>query len=116
MCQKGHTKEASIQPGQTFPIDTKVSEMTPESMAAACMEAINDRTGAITGVTFALPKGWKRPPGFPRGKLLSEVEREGKMRVYSFDPLGVLAWLAATGMVKVTAKLKTTNEEQEKQT
>lgn len=90
--------------------------MTPERMAAACMEAINDRTGARNGVIFALPKGWKRPPGFPRGKLLSEVERDGEMRVYSFDPLSVLAWLSAKGLVKITTKLKTTNEEQEKQT
>lgn len=90
--------------------------MTPERMAAACIEAINDKTGAMTGVTFVLPKGWKRPKGFPRGRLLSEVWRDGEMRVYGFDPLRVLAWLSANGLVKITTKLNATNEPQETQT
>lgn len=94
----------------------EASEMTPESMAVACVKAINDKTGAVNGVVFVLPKGWKRPSGFPRGKLLSDVEREGEMRVYSFDPLSVLAWLSAKSLVKITTKLKTTNDQQETQT
>ena len=84
--------------------------MTPESMAAACAAALSDGTGARTGVTFVLPKGWKRPPKFPRGELLSEIERGGQvLRAYSFNPLRVLAWLGANGLVKVTATLKTPN-------
>lgn len=84
--------------------------MTPESMAMACAAALNDGTGAKAGVTFVLPKGWKRPPKFPRGELLSEIERGGRaLRVYSFNPMHVLAWLGANGLIKVTTVLKTPN-------
>lgn len=84
--------------------------MTPESMAATCAAALSDGTGAHCGVTLVLPEGWKRPPKFPRGELLSEIESGGKvMRAYSFDPLHVLAWLGANGLVKATASLKTPN-------
>lgn len=69
--------------------------MTPEQMAKYAAEAIE----AGTNMTMVLPRPWKRPPKFPRGELLCE-NSDGR-NVYSFDPLKILAWLAANGLVKV---------------
>lgn len=60
--------------------------MTPAALA-------NDARGAAaagTNMTLVLPRCFKRPPGFPRGELLSETERG---RVYSFKPERVLRWV-----------------------
>ena len=48
------------------------------------------RQGSVCGVTLVLPYGFKRPPWFPKGKLLGETERG---RVYSFNPDHILSWL-----------------------
>lgn len=64
-------------------------------MAKDAAEAIQ----AGTNMTIVLPRPWKRPPKFPRGELLCE-NSDGR-NVYSFDPLKILAWLAANGLVKV---------------
>jgi len=72
--------------------------MTPEQMAADAMAALQ----AGTGMTLVLRRGFKRPPKFPRGVLLCE-NHDGS-RVYRFDPVRVLAWLAANGLVKVVAE------------
>ena len=45
--------------------------------------------------------GVKMPPKFPRGELL--CENHDGTKCYSYDPLRVLAWLSAMGLVKVTA-------------
>jgi hypothetical protein len=47
------------------------------------------------------------PPKFPRGELL--CENHDGTRCYSYDPMRVLAWLSANGLVKVTATSKVPN-------
>ena len=51
--------------------------------------------GANAGMTLVLPNGFRRPPGFPRGTLLSET---GRGRVYSFDPDKIINWLQLNGL------------------
>jgi hypothetical protein len=71
--------------------------MSPKEMAAAALEALN----AGRRVTMVRPSGMKMPPKFPRGELLCE-NHDGS-RAYSHDPLRVLAWLVANGLVQVEA-------------
>ena len=71
--------------------------MTPEAMAAEAVNAIN----ASQRMTLVRQKGMKMPPKFPRGELL--CENHNGSRCYSYDPIRVLAWLAANGLVKVEA-------------
>jgi hypothetical protein len=70
--------------------------MTPEAMAADATIAL----AAGTNMTLVRDRGVKMPPKFPRGELL--CENHSGTRCYSYDPLKVLAWLSATGLVKVT--------------
>lgn len=71
--------------------------MTPAEMAKEAAEALQ----AGTRLTLVRPKGMKMPPKFPRGELL--CENHNGSRAYSYDPLRVLAWLAASGLVRVQA-------------
>jgi hypothetical protein len=71
--------------------------MTPEAMAADAAAAI----AAGTNMTLVRGRGTKMPPKFPRGELL--CENFDGTRCYSYDPLKVLAWLSAMGLVKVIA-------------
>lgn len=71
--------------------------MTPEAMAKDAAEAIN----AGQRMSLVRPKGMKMPPKFPRGELL--CENHSGSRVYGYDPMRVLAWLTANGLVKVEA-------------
>ena len=75
--------------------------MTPEQMAKDAAEAIK----AGTHMTLVFQQGAKRPPKFPRGELL--CENTGGRNVYSFDPLRVLAWLAANKLITVVASSAT---------
>jgi hypothetical protein len=62
--------------------------VTPEELRAgarAVMAAECER------MTLVIPRGWKRPPKFPRGELLCE-NSDGE-NVYSFDPRRILAWV-----------------------
>lgn len=52
-------------------------------------------------MTLVRRRGVKMPPKFPRGELL--CENHDGTTCYSYDPLKVLAWLSAMGLVKVTA-------------
>ena len=52
-------------------------------------------------MTLVKQKGVKMPPKFPRGELL--CENFDGTRCYSYDPLKVLVWLSAMGLVKVEA-------------
>ena len=52
-------------------------------------------------MTLVRRQGVKMPPKFPRGELL--CENYDGTRCYSYDPLKVLAWLSAMGLVKMTA-------------
>lgn len=76
--------------------------MKPEEMAAEAIDALKEGTL----MTLVLPKCFKRPPKFPRGELI--CENIGGDRVYRFDPMRLLAWLAANGFVKVIATASTT--------
>ena len=68
--------------------------MTADEMKVACVEAM--ATPGSVGVFLTIPKG-KIPNTFPRGDLLSEVERDGVVeRTYSFSPAKVLQWLENT--------------------
>ena len=81
--------------------------MKPEDMAAEAVAAIN----AGTRMSMVFRKGQKRPPGFPRGELLCE-NYDGR-HVYSFDPMRVLAWLTANGLIeaKLAAPSPSVNEQ-----
>lgn len=70
--------------------------MTPEQIAIDAAEAIQ----AGTKMTLVRRRGTKMPPKFPRGELLGE-SHDGR-NVYSYDPMRVMAWLSATGLVRVT--------------
>jgi len=65
--------------------------MTIQEMVAACREAM---TGPGTlGVVLTVQKG-TMPRRFPRGELLNEMVRDGRVeRTYSFPPAKVIAWL-----------------------
>ena len=48
-----------------------------------------------TPVSIVIPKGWKRPRGFPRGELLCRSMIDGQaVRVYAFKPIKMLNWLS----------------------
>lgn len=60
------------------------------------------------GLVLTIKKG-KMPPGFPRGELLNEMERNGAIeRTYSFPPMKVLRWLVKNGLVEMAIKDETT--------
>ena len=67
--------------------------MTPAHLLLDAKEAIV----AGTRMTLVLPKGFRRPPKFPRGELLCE-NCDGR-NVYSFNPQRMVAWLVASGLV-----------------
>ena len=69
--------------------------MTPQEMAQQAADAAN----AGQRMSMVRPKGMKMPPKFPRGELL--CENYTGSRVYSYDPLRVLAWLTANDLVQV---------------
>jgi len=75
--------------------------MTPEQMATDAAAALQHGTR----VTFIRARGVKLPPKFPRGELL--CENFDGTRAYSYDPLRVLAWLQANGLVSIETKATT---------
>ena len=71
--------------------------MTIEDIVKSATQAIEHGTR----MTLVVPRPWKnRPPKFPRGELLM-IHEGGRTANYSFDPLNVLAWLTANGLVKM---------------
>jgi len=69
--------------------------MSPTDLARDAAEAI----AAGTHMTLVRRRGAKAPKGFPRGELLAEND-DGR-NVYSYDPLRVLAWMKANGLIEV---------------
>ena len=63
--------------------------MSPAELDAICSKRIAGGGDSIIGGVLKIPYGWKRPKGFPRGRLLSEDRFE---RIYSFDPVRLQAW------------------------
>lgn len=79
--------------------------MIPSEMFRACAEA--SQCFGHAGVVFTLPKGGM-PKGFPRGELLNEMRRNGRVeRTYRFPPDRVMAWLLTNGLVIVERKSET---------
>ena len=74
--------------------------MTPEEMAKTAALAVQSGTR----MTLVRRTGRKLPRGFPRGELL--CENSENERVYSYDPLRILAWLGANELVKITVQSK----------
>jgi hypothetical protein len=63
--------------------------MTPEELYS---DAINARAqGSVIGMTLVFPRGFKRPPGFPRGELL--CENSNGQNVYRFSPEKIIKWI-----------------------
>ena len=80
--------------------------MTPLEMAANAARALAE-PGTI-GVVLTIPKGGM-PRGFPRGELLNEMERNGRVeRTYHFNPQKVIAWLIKNGLVEMERTNETT--------
>lgn len=73
--------------------------MTPEQLAKDAAEAIQ----AGARMTLTRQRGVKMPPKFPRGEFLCE-NFDGR-NSYSYDAIKVLAWLAANGLVNVSASV-----------
>lgn len=46
-------------------------------------------------MTLVLPKAFKPPKGFPKGKLLNESETS---REYVFKPRKIIAWIESMGL------------------
>lgn len=80
--------------------------MTPLEMAGAAAAALAE-PGTL-GVTLTIPKGGM-PKTFPRGELLNEMERNGRVeRTYSFNPEKVLAWMIHNGLIEMERTNETT--------
>ena len=62
--------------------------MTPLEMETLCLAAMDRCQDAVT---LTLPSSFKRPPGFPRGSLLS-VNAAGEKN-FTFDPWRLLLWV-----------------------
>jgi hypothetical protein len=72
-------------------------------MAQLCANSLNSakKLGLPmdeAGVLLTLPKGFRPPPKFPRGKLL-QVKEDG-VRIKWMPAMRLLAWMVASGMVK----------------
>ena len=80
--------------------------MTPLEMAAIAVRAMAE-PGPV-GVVLTIPKG-SMPRGFPRGELLNEMKRDGRVeRTYHFSPEKVIAWLIKNGLVEMELTNDTT--------
>lgn len=80
--------------------------MTPLEMSASAARAMAE-PGTV-GVVLTIAKGGM-PKGFPRGELLNEMERNGRVeRTYSFNPEKVLAWLIHNGLIEMERTNDTT--------
>lgn len=78
--------------------------MTYDDLALQCAKSINSSTeiglpNQEAFVLLVLPKGWKPPPKFPRGKT-AHYKDDGT-RVAYFNAMNVLAWMAGNGLVKI---------------
>lgn len=70
--------------------------MRPIELAAEAARAL----AAGQGLLLTIPRGGL-PRTFPRGELLNEMRRNGVVeRTYRFEPLRVIDWLAANGLVQ----------------
>ena len=55
---------------------------------------------------MVIPRPWRnRPPKFPRGELM--CENFNGQNVVSYDPLKIINWLVAAGLIKVKESSET---------
>ncbi len=78
--------------------------MNPHHLAIRCAESINSACkyslpAEDATVLLILPKAWKAPAKFPRGKTAQW--KEDGTRVAYFNAMNVLAWLGAQGIVSI---------------
>jgi len=80
--------------------------MTPLELEALCLATSEQ---GLDTVTLTLPVGFRRPPGFPRGALLS-VNAAGEKN-FAFDPWRLLVWLAPATFIahRLTGIARTTS-------
>ena len=76
--------------------------MSPAQMERSCNDVIAsyksmDLPHDKANITLVTPKGWKPPPGFPRGYLL-QVKESGD-RIWHFPATRVLRWLRSNNLV-----------------
>jgi hypothetical protein len=65
-----------------------------EIIGETCVALVND-----VDVVLTMPKGTKLP-GFPRGELLNELERDGIIeQTIAYDPKKVAKWFRKVGFV-----------------
>lgn len=68
--------------------------MSPRQLAELCLLTLELRGAAEPRISLAIPKSWRRPPGFPRGELMCETEVEGELlQTISLCPKRLLLWL-----------------------
>ena len=80
--------------------------MKPLQMAEHAAKAMAQP--ASCGVVLTIPKG-SMPRGFPRGELLNEMERNGRIeRTYHFNPEKVIAWLIKNNLIEMERTSPTT--------
>ena len=73
--------------------------MKPIDIAKKAIETMT-QPGTL-GLTLVIPKG-TLPKGFPRGELLDETRRNGRVeRTYSFAPEKVLEYLVRNGLIEL---------------
>ncbi|SDK45721.1 hypothetical protein [Bradyrhizobium ottawaense] len=81
--------------------------MNPALMATLCVNSLNaaKKLGLPhkeAGITLVLPKGFKPPSKFPRGRLL-QVKEDGT-RIRWFPAFTLLAWLVANDLIKLASE------------
>lgn len=83
--------------------------MNADDIAKQCVQNINFHTlnkwpAKDAGILLTTPKGWKAPPRFPRGRL--NIVMEDGTRVWHFNALNVLAYLAGNNLISFKIDMK----------
>jgi hypothetical protein len=81
--------------------------MNPADLAQLCVNSLNAAKklglpAKEAGTVLTLPKGFKPPPKFPRGKLL-QVKEDGT-RIRWMSAFNLLAWLVANNLIKLASE------------
>jgi hypothetical protein len=81
--------------------------MKPADLAQLCVNSLNAAKklglpAKEAGTVLTLPKGFKPPPKFPRGKLL-QVKEDGT-RIRWMSAFNLLAWLVANNLIKLASE------------
>jgi hypothetical protein len=79
----------------------------PQELANVCAKSISEATLLglpVENVTalLVIPKGFKPPPKFPRGRTVQW--KEDGSRVCYFNAVNLLAWLVGNGLAQVEVR------------